>query len=78
MGYDLTSIQSIAAWVNAGFGNQAFTVDVKLIGASDYTPLATVDYQPLALDGIGATKVTLTDRWRRTRHWRRVHPLHCQ
>ena len=61
LGYDLTSIQSIAAWVNGGFGNQAFTVEVKLIGAPDYTPLATVDYQPLALNGIGATKVTLTD-----------------
>jgi hypothetical protein len=61
LGYDLTSIQSIAAWVNAGFGNQAFTVEVKLIAATDYTPLAAVNYQPLALNGVGATKVTLTD-----------------
>jgi hypothetical protein len=35
LGYDITSIQSIAAWVNGGFGNQAFKVEVKLIGASD-------------------------------------------
>ena len=61
LGYDLTSIQSIAAWVNNGLGNQAFTVEVKLIAATDYTPLAAVNYQPLALNGVGATKVTLTD-----------------
>ncbi|MCX6872286.1 MAG: Ig-like domain-containing protein, partial [Verrucomicrobia bacterium] len=63
LGYDLTSIQSIAAWGGAGRGNQAYTVEVKLIGATDYTPLATVDYEPLGL-GLtdqGATKVTLTD-----------------
>jgi len=61
LGFDLTSIQTIAAWVNVGFGNQAYSVDVKLKGAASYTTLATVDYQPLALNGIGATKVTLTD-----------------
>ena len=60
-GYNLTSIQTIAAWVNAAFGNQAYTVDVKLRGAASYTTLATVDYQPLAAGAIGATKVTLTD-----------------
>ena len=60
-GYNLTSIQTIAAWVNAAFGNQAYTVDVKLKGAANYTTLATVDYQPLAAGAIGATKVTLTD-----------------
>jgi len=64
LGYDLTSIQSIAAWGSAGRGNQAYTVEVKLKGAASYTPLATVDYEPLTL-GVpadpGATKVTLTD-----------------
>ena len=60
LGYDLTSIRSIAAWLNVGFGNQAYTVDVKLVGAASYTNLATVDYQPL-VGTIGATKVTLTD-----------------
>lgn len=29
LGYDLTSIQTIAAWVGVGFGNQAYTVDVR-------------------------------------------------
>ena len=43
LGYDITSIQSIAAWVNVGFGNQAYTVEVKLKGEASYTTLATVD-----------------------------------
>ena len=60
LGYDLTSIQSIAAWLNVGFGNQAYTVEVKLVGAASFTSLATVDYQPLGI-AVGATKVTLTD-----------------
>ena len=60
LGYDLTSIQTIAAWVNAGFGNQAYTVDVKLKGETSYTTLATVDCELRPSDG-GATKVTLTD-----------------
>ena len=61
LGYDLTSIQSIADWPGAGFGNQAFTVKVKLKDALDYTTLATVDYEPFTPDGGNATKVTLTD-----------------
>ncbi len=61
LGYDLTSIQSIAAWLSAGFGNQSYTVDVKLVGAANYTTLATVDYQPFTTTQGGATKVTLTD-----------------
>ncbi|MCW1886185.1 Ig-like domain-containing protein [Luteolibacter flavescens] len=55
-GYDLTSIHSIASWVDVSFGNQAWTVDVKPLGGS-YTTLATVNYQPL--NGKGATKVVL-------------------
>lgn len=58
-GYDITSVQSIADWVNAGFGNQAWTLEVKPVGGN-YTTLATVDYQPLGTGG-GTTKVTLTD-----------------
>jgi hypothetical protein len=60
LGYDLTSIQSIAAWLNVGFGNQGYTVEVKLVGATSFTSLATVDHQPLG-SAVGATKVTLTD-----------------
>ena len=60
-GYDITLIQTIAAWSGAAFGNQGYTVAVKLKGAGSYTSLATVDYQPLAAGAIGATKVTLTD-----------------
>ena len=57
LGYDITSIQSIAAWNSAGFANQAWTVEVKPVGGS-YSTLATVHYNPVAANG--ATKVTLT------------------
>lgn len=58
-GYDISSVQSIADWQGSGFGNQAWTLEVKPVGGS-YTTLATVDYQPLGTGG-GTTKVTLTD-----------------
>lgn len=64
LGYDITSIQSIADWVNVGFGNQAWTLAVQPVGGS-FVNVATVNYQPLinpvANDNIGTTKVTLTD-----------------
>lgn len=60
-GWDITRIQSIAAWIGAGFGNQAWTVEVKRKGAGRYTTLATVDYQPHGVKDPGATKVVLTD-----------------
>jgi lysophospholipase L1-like esterase len=63
-GWDLTTIRSIAAWNGAGFGNQAYKVEVKALGAEEFVLLAKVDYQPLT-SGVpsdpGATKVTLTD-----------------
>ncbi len=58
-GYDITSIQSIADWGGAGFGNQGYTVEVKRVAGS-YVTLATVDFQPLPLSGAGTTKVSLT------------------
>jgi len=64
LGYDITSIQSIASWNGAGFGNQAWTVEVKPVGGS-YRILHTVNHHPLSsqpLDGGGATKVTLADK----------------
>ncbi|MEN8681939.1 MAG: hypothetical protein ABF391_17995 [Akkermansiaceae bacterium] len=64
LGYDLTSIQSIADWNGAGFGNQSWTVEVKPVG-EEFRILHTVNYHPLTsqrLDGGGATKVVLTDR----------------
>lgn len=63
-GYDITTILSIASWNSAGFGNQAWTVEVKPVGG-DYRILHTVNYHPLTsqqLDGGGATKVVLTDK----------------
>jgi hypothetical protein len=64
LGYDITTIQSIADWNGAGFGNQAWTVEVKSVGGS-YRILHTVNYHPLTsqpLDGGGATKVILTNK----------------
>lgn len=64
LGYDITSIQSIADWNGAGFGNQAWTVEVKSVGGS-YRILHTVNHHPLSsqpLDGGGATKVVLADK----------------
>ncbi|MFK7909392.1 MAG: Ig-like domain-containing protein, partial [Akkermansiaceae bacterium] len=58
LGYDISRIQSIAAWQNAGFGNQVWTVEVRAVGGS-YVTLATVDFTPSA-SGAGATKVDLT------------------
>ncbi len=57
-GYDITSVQSIADWVSVGFGNQAWTIEVKPVGGN-YSTLATVNYQPLGSGGGGSTKVTL-------------------
>jgi hypothetical protein len=65
LGYDVTSIQSIADWVNVGFGNQSWTLAVQLAGGGGFVNVATVNYQPLvnavATNNIGTTKVTLTD-----------------
>ncbi len=61
LGYTLTSIQTIAAWTNAGFGNQAYTVEIKLKGAVSYITLATVNFQPFTSTQGGATKVTLSN-----------------
>lgn len=62
-GYDITGIQSIAAWQGAGFSDQKYNILVKYLGASDFTQLATVDYQPFsaALTEGGSTKVNVTD-----------------
>lgn len=58
LGYDISSIQTIAAWINVGFGNQAWTIAVRTLGGS-FTDLATIDYQPLGSGG-GATQVNLS------------------
>jgi hypothetical protein len=60
-GFDITSILSIASWNGAGFGNQAWTVEVKPVGG-DYRILHTVNHHPLTsqrINGGGATKVVL-------------------
>jgi PEP-CTERM motif len=63
-GYDLTSIQSIASWGTDGYGNQAFNVEIQLVGSTIFTALASVNNSPFVAGNItnqGSTKTTLTD-----------------
>jgi hypothetical protein len=62
-GYDITGIQSIAAWQGAGFSNQKYDVLVKHLGDATFSHLVTVDYQPFstALTEGGSTKVNVMD-----------------
>lgn len=59
LGYNVTSIQSIAAWPNAGFGNQGWIVSVRLLGGSSFTNVGTVNYQPFTTSGGSSTQVVL-------------------
>ena len=62
-GWDITSIQSIAAWQSAAFGNQAYDISVLYVNDTSFTalPVLSVDYQPLPTNTIGATKVIITN-----------------
>lgn len=60
-GYDISGIQSIAAWSDAGFINQKYDIYLRSLGGS-FGLYATVDYQPANdTDEGGATKVNVTD-----------------
>ena len=61
LGYNITSIQSIASWPNAGFGNQGWIVSVRLLGGSSFTNVGTVNYQPFTTSGGSSTRVVLSD-----------------
>ena len=63
LGYDITEIQSIAAWQGAGFPNQKYDVSVRYVGDPGFTALTSVEYQPFttSLTEGGSTKVNLTD-----------------
>lgn len=64
LGYDLTEIQSIAAWQGAGFSNQRYNISVRYANDADFTFLTTVDYQPFPAspnNNGGSTKVNITD-----------------
>ncbi len=60
LGFDITSIQSIAAWVNVGFGNQAWTLATQPFGGGAFTTAVTASYQPFA-GTVGGTQVLVTD-----------------
>ncbi|MDA7881609.1 PEP-CTERM sorting domain-containing protein [Akkermansiaceae bacterium] len=64
LGYDITEIQSIAAWQGAGFSNQRYDVSVRFVGDVTFTALTTVEYQPFPAtpnNNGGSTKVNVTD-----------------
>lgn len=63
MGYDITGIQSIAAWNSAGFANQNYTVGVSYVGSATFELLTTVTFQPFGIGNHegGSTKVNVTD-----------------
>lgn len=62
LGYNITSIRSIAAWSGAGFGNQAWTLATQNVGGGSFTDRITTHFQPLGtgLAEPGATQVLLT------------------
>lgn len=61
LGFNITEIQSIAAWKDAGYANQRYEVYVSLVGDTAFTLLATVNYQPFSVNGGAATKVNIVD-----------------
>ncbi len=65
LGYDITEVQTIAAWQGAGFQNQRYEIYLRPLGGA-YSLYATVDYQPSTstaanTDQGGATIVKVTD-----------------
>ncbi len=66
LGFDITGIQSIAAWQGAGYPNQHYTVSVSYVGNDDFITLTTVEYQPFVgpfppNEVGGSTKVNVTE-----------------
>ncbi len=65
LGYNITEVQSIAAWQGASFQNQRYEILVSTVGSAAFTLLATVNFQPASgtsgsVQG-GATKINVTD-----------------
>jgi hypothetical protein len=59
LGYDLTSILSIAAWGDSDFDDQVWKLEVAGVGGSpSFSELLSVDYQTASAGG--ATKVEIT------------------
>lgn len=63
-GFNVTRIQSIAAWSGAGFANQKYEVHVRQVGSATFSLLTAVDYQPFTNIGNtsgGSSKVNVTE-----------------
>ena len=59
LGYDITTINSLAAWGSADFRNQLFAVYVKHLGDAGFTLLASVDNRPGQSGAAGSTQSTI-------------------
>ena len=59
-GWDVSGITRIAARLNAGFGNQRYTVSACKVGETLFTTLTTINHQPFAVDAGGASKVQIS------------------
>lgn len=59
LGYDITSIRSIAAWGSADFDNQLYDIHIKKVGEVSFSPLYSVSL--LTPSSSGSTQFTLTD-----------------
>jgi lysophospholipase L1-like esterase len=64
-GFNISKIQSISAWTSgSGFPNQKYSVSVRYLGNTVYTPLTNAEYQPFpgttAAAG-GSVKITITN-----------------
>lgn len=61
LGWDLTSIRTIASWPDAGFGSQDFTIEIEGFGGGGFSLLTTQNYEPLGYNSGGSTQITLTE-----------------
>lgn len=59
LGWNLTSIESIASWSSANFHNQNFDILVRKVGDAGYTLLHSMIYEPGG--NVGSTRISLTD-----------------
>ena len=60
-GYDLTNIVVSAGWNDGGRDQQAYTVYYSTVAnATNFVPLASVNFNPVNPDGTSVNKVTLT------------------
>ncbi len=61
IGWDLSSITTIADWSpSGGFGNQHYQVSIQRVGETAFSLLASPDFEPFSSTTAGGSKVTIT------------------